>query len=55
MVSRVFSEDVIELDVVDLIGGFGLESLVNEGEFMLVAQKLNIVEDGAEASHGDES
>ena len=55
MVSRVFSEDVIELDVVDLIGGFGLESLVNEGEFLLVAQKLNIVEDGAEASHGDES
>jgi hypothetical protein len=55
VVTRVFSENVIELDVVNFVGGLGLESLVNESEFLLVAQKLNIVEDGAEASHGDEA
>jgi len=55
VVSRVFSQDVVELHVVDFIRSFGLESLVNKGEFLLRAQKLNIVEDGAEAGHGDEA
>jgi len=35
VVSGVFSEDVIKLDIVDFVGGFSLESLVDEGEFLL--------------------
>jgi len=55
VVPRVLSKDVVELHVVDFIRSLGLESLVNKGELLLTAQKLNIVEDGAEASHGDEA
>lgn len=55
VVARVLSEDVVEFHIVDLISSLGLESLVNKGEFLLSAQKLNIVEDGAEAGHGDEA
>lgn len=55
VVTRVLSKDVVELHVVDFIRSLGLESLVNKGEFLLSAQKLNIVEDGAETGHGNES
>jgi len=55
VVAGVFSEHVVELHVVDLISSLGLESLVNKGELLLGAQKLNIVEDRAETGHGDEA
>jgi len=55
VISGVCPEHMVEFHVVDLISSLSLESLVNKGELLLGAQKLNIVEDGAETGHGDEA
>jgi hypothetical protein len=55
VVARVFSKNEVELDVVDFVGGLGLESLQNQGEFALGASQFLVVEDGTEASEVDEA
>ena len=45
MVSRVVSEHVVELDVVDLVGGLRLESLQNDGILLVGDLHAEVVED----------
>ena len=39
------SQHIVELNVVDLIRGFGLEASVNESEFLFAREQLHVVED----------
>lgn len=48
VVARVVSEHVVELHVVDLVGGSGLEALRNYGILCVGHPHLEVVEDGAE-------
>ena len=45
----------VEFHVVDLVRGLRLEPLVDQCEFGLASQQLEVVEDRAEAGHVDES
>ena len=55
MVARVVSKDVVELDVVDLIGCLGHESLEDDCVLFLAHGHPEVVEDGAEASERNEA
>jgi len=48
-------QNVIELNVVDFIGGLRLEAFPNQGELLFGHMELLVVEDGLEASVGDEA
>ena len=45
MVSGVVSEHPVELDVVDFVGGLGLESPVNQSKLLLGDYYFHVVED----------
>lgn len=55
VVSGVSLEEVIEFHVIDLVGGFGLKSLVDDDEFLVSDVELEEVEDGSEPCVSDES
>lgn len=55
MVSRVASQHVVELDVIDLVGSLGLEALEDDGIFLICDHHAEIVKDRSEASEGNES
>jgi hypothetical protein len=55
VVARVLPQDVIELNVVDFVGGTRLEPFVNQREFFRRCQQFLVIEDGLEASHGNEA
>jgi hypothetical protein len=46
---------VVELAVVDFVGSFGLEALVNESELAVAAAQFEVVEDLLEAAHRQEA
>jgi hypothetical protein len=43
-IARVVSQNPVELNVVDLVGGLRLEPLVNQSEFKLARLQLHVVE-----------
>lgn len=43
-IARVVSQNPVELNVVDLVGGLRLEPLVNQSEFTLARLQLHVVE-----------
>ena len=49
------SKDVIELNIVDLVSGLGLESLQDDGLLLLGNLHAEVVEDGTESSESDEA
>lgn len=49
------SEHPVELDVIDFVGGLGLESLVNERKLLLGDYYFHVVEDRSESGVGDKS
>ena len=55
MVARIVSQDVVELDIIDLIGSLGLETPLNDVELLLANLHFEVVEDGAESGKGDEA
>ena len=55
VVTRVVPKHVVELHVVDLVGGLGLEALLNDGVLLVGHLHFEVVEDGAEAGEGDEA
>lgn len=55
MVAGVVPEDVVELDIIDLVRGLRLETLLNDQQFLLGDLHAEVVEDGAEAGAGDET
>jgi hypothetical protein len=55
VVSGVVSEYPVELDVVDFVGGLGLESLVNQSKLLLGDYYFHVVEDRSESGIGDKS
>ena len=55
MVSGVVSEHPVELDVVDFVGGLGLESPVNQSKLLLGDYYFHVVEDRSESGIGDKS
>ena len=46
---------MIELDIVDLVCGLGLEPLQNDRVFLLGNLHAEVVKDGAETGEGDEA
>ena len=54
MVSGVESKHMIKFNVVDFVGGFGLESFIDEVEFVVCYLQLHGVEDGSESSISNE-
>jgi len=52
-IAGVVAQHIVKLNVVDLVAGFRLETLVDEGELFLGGKHLKVVEDGAEAGHVD--
>ena len=54
VVTRVFSEHEVELNIVDFIGSASLESLLDDGVFFLTDTHLEIVEDRAESTEVNE-
>jgi len=55
VVSRVVSQDVVELDVVDFIRSLGLESLADDGELFRTHEQLHIIKNRLETSVLDEA
>jgi len=55
VVSRVVSEHMIELDVIDLIGCLSGETALNDGVLFFRDPHLEVVEDRPEASESDEA
>jgi len=55
MVAGVVSEDVVELDVIDLISGFGSETFLDDVKLLLGHLHAEVVENRSEAREGDES
>lgn len=55
MVTRVVSQNVVKLDVIDLVGSLGHESLLNDVELLLANLHAEVVKDGAETSECDET
>ena len=49
------SEHEVELHVIDFVGSFGLESLLNDGILLICYLHPEIVKDGLEACKGDEA
>ena len=49
------SEHVVELDVVDFVGGFSLESLQNDGILLIRDLHTEVVEDRFETGEGNKS
>ena len=54
-IAGVVAQHIVKLNVVDLVAGFRLEALVDEGKLFLAGKHLKVIEDGAEAGHVDES
>ena len=46
---------MIKLNVVDLVGGFGLEAFQNDAVLLLGDLHAEVVEDGAETREGNEA
>ena len=54
MIARVVSQDVVELDIIDLVGGLSLETLLNDVEFFCAHLHAEVIEDRSETSEGNE-
>ena len=48
VVARVVSENVVELDVIDLVGGLRLEPFLNDGVLLRAQLHTEVVEDRLE-------
>ena len=55
VVARVVSEDVVELDIIDLVGSLGLETSLNDVELLLRHLHFEVVEDGTESGERNEA
>ena len=55
VISRVVSEDMIELNIVDLVVGLSLEPLKDDLVLFLAYLELHGIEDGSEACVGDKA
>lgn len=55
VVSWVFPQNVVELHVVDLVGSFGLESLLDQIVFAFCQLELKVVENWSETGEIDET
>ncbi len=55
VVTRVVSQHMVKLHVVDLISSLGLEALLNDGVLLVGDSHFKVVKDGAEAREGNEA
>ena len=55
MITRVVSQHMVKLNIVDFVGSFGLEPLLNDGVLLICYLHPEVVEDGLEACEGDEA
>ena len=49
------SQNIVEFDVVYLVSSLGLEASVDETKLLFTGLKLQVVKNGTEASHVNES
>ena len=55
MITRVVSQHMVKLNVVDFVGCSSLESLLNDGVLRICYLHPEVVKDGLEACEGDEA